>query len=224
VAGLGVLLALVAAVALAGRRNWAPPVVHREDVSTGAGGVEPRRVLIPITIGLFFVYTAAEGSTGTWAFSVLTGPRGMARGEAGVVVAGYWAMFTLGRLAVAAIGHRWPTHRSCSAGLVLGLVAVAVFWANPGHWGWIGLPVAGFGFAPAFPVIISLVPAWIGRKRAAGIIGWCIAAGALGSPIATAVAGGLAGRAGVGWVPAVFTAAAAVTVVVHESAWALAGR
>jgi len=38
----------------------------------------------------------------------------------------------------------------------------------------VGLPIAGLGFAPLFPVMISIIPDRVGIPRSATVIGWAI--------------------------------------------------
>jgi fucose permease len=161
---------------------------------------------------VFTLYTAAEASTGAWAFTVLTQSRHVDRGVAGVAVAAYWGALTAGRFGVAAIGHRVGRGRAICGGAALALVGVVVF-AVGGRLGALGLPLAGLGFAPMFPVMVSLIPDRVGVARSATVIGWAIGLAAVGGPVGTALAGAVADGAGVAAIGLVLAGLSALVLV-----------
>ena len=227
VAALAVIAALVTGAAVAARAQWsAAPIDGRagersEEVGDGGQGDGGPARGVPVSGGgaargvvgvlaVFTVYTAAEASTGAWAFTVLTQSRHLDRGVAGVAVATYWGALTAGRLGVAAVGHRVGRGHAVVGGSALALAGVVLFALGGRVAGPVGLPLAGLGFAPIFPVMVSLIPDRVGMARSATVIGWAIGVAAVGGPVGTALAGAVADSAGVSAIPAVLVALAAV--------------
>ena len=89
---------------------------------------------------------------------------------------------------------------------------MAIWWLDRSGLGLLGLVPAGLGFAATFPVVISLVPDYVGERRAAQVIGWCVAFAAIGGPSGTALGGVIANGAGLAAVPPLFTAVTAALV------------
>lgn len=142
--------------------------------------VTVRRARVLLMLSLFFVYTGAEVGVGQWAYTLLSEGRGMSTAVAGGWVAAYWAGLTVGRFLVSAVGNRVSPSRTLNASVVLALIGVGVLWWNPGGAGFIGLPVAGIGFAAIFPTLVSLTPLRIGRDRSTRMVGYQLAAANLG--------------------------------------------
>ena len=164
-------------------------------------------------LAVFVLYTAAEASTGAWAFTVLTQSRHLDRGLAGIATASYWGALTAGRVGVAAAGHRVGRGRVIEVGAALALVGVVVFAVGGRVIGPVGLPLAGLGFAPLFPVMVSVIPDRVGVPRSATVIGWAIGVAALGGPAGTAVAGAIANSAGVASIGAVLVVVAVMLLM-----------
>ena len=161
----------------------------------------------------FIVYTAAEAGTGAWAFVVSTDGRHLDRGLCAAAVATYWAMLTGGRFLLAALGGRVRSETLLIVGSALAVGGLTFFWIDRSAAGLGGLALAGFGFAATFPVAISLVPDYVGPRRSAQVIGWCVAFAAIGGPAGTAVAGLLADGAGLNAVPVMFVGLAVALLV-----------
>lgn len=215
----------LAALGFGARRAWTPS--HQGDGGrrTRAGRQMPGlgAAGIAATLVMFGLYTAVEGSTGAWAFTISTEGRGLGRGLAGVVVASYWGTLTVGRLLLAAVGGRVGRGRVLTAGVVLGVVGLTWFWVDPGGTGVVALPVTGLALGPLFPVLISLVPDRVGPDRAAHVIGWCVAAAAIGGPLFTALAGAVADAHGTTAIPALLVAGSVALLGAH-AALTLAAR
>lgn len=142
--------------------------------------VSVRRRRILLMLSLFFVYTGAEVGVGQWAYTLLSEGRGMSTATAGGWVAAYWAGLTLGRFLVSAVGNRVSASHTLNVSVATALIGVAVLWWNPGDVGFVGLPVAGIGFAAIFPTLVSLTPLRIGRDRSTRMVGYQLAAANLG--------------------------------------------
>lgn len=142
--------------------------------------VTVRRARVVLLLALFFVYTGAEVGVGQWAYTLLSEGRAMSTAVAGGWVAAYWAGLTIGRLLVSAVGNRVSPSQALNASVVTALVGVGVLWWDPLGAGFVGLPVAGIGFAAIFPTLVSLTPLRIGRDRSTRMVGYQLAAASLG--------------------------------------------
>jgi fucose permease len=210
-----VIASCVTLAAVAAREGWAvtPAAAPRgtgsctpNTAATGRGGVRDVAALL----GVFAVYTGTEAATGAWAFTVLTQSRHLERGVAAVAVAGYWGALTVGRFGLAAVGHRVGRGRAVWGGSALALVGVVLFAVGGRVVGAASLPLAGLGFAPMFPVMVSLIPDRVGPERSATLIGWAVGVAAVGGPAGTALAGVVADRAGVATIAAVLVVLSAL--------------
>lgn len=142
--------------------------------------VTVRRARVVLLLALFFVYTGAEVGVGQWAYTLLNEGRGMSTAVAGGWVAGYWAGLTVGRFLVSAVGNRVSPSHTLNASVVTALIGVGLLWWDPAGAGFVGLPVAGIGFAAIFPTLVSLTPPRIGRDRSTRMVGYQLAAANLG--------------------------------------------
>jgi fucose permease len=204
IATLAAANVVVAVLTFGARHGWRTSAhsAGREDLATPAR--TGRTAGVTMILVTFVVYTATEAGTGAWAFVVGTDGRHLDRGLCAAAVATYWAMLTGGRLLLAGIGGRVRRETVLIVGSALAVGGIGLFWLDRSATGLIGLGAAGFGFAATFPVAISLVPDYVGDRRAAQVIGWCVAFAAVGGPAGTAVAGLLAGSAGLAAVPVLF--------------------
>ncbi|MEX1091899.1 MAG: MFS transporter [Acidimicrobiia bacterium] len=168
--------AAMAVVIWRSRSRWTsrPPEAGDDDVVT------VRRARVVLLLALFFVYTGAEVGVGQWAYTLLSEGRGMSTAVAGGWVAAYWAGLTIGRFLVSAVGNRVSPSHTLNASAVIALVGVGLLWWDPVGAGFVGLPVAGIGFAAIFPTLVSLTPMRIGRDRSTRMVGYQLAAANLG--------------------------------------------
>lgn len=185
---------------------------------------EPERRAAPrsgmaaaLFVGLVLCYVAAEATTGQWSFSVLSVGRGMNAGAASLWVAAFWAAFTVGRLAAGLLVNRVALPPMLLGGLLLAVIGLAWLAADPAGLGAVGLPVAGFGFAPTFSSVVLLTTRVLGPARAPAVIGYQLAASGVGFALASLVAGGLADAIGLEAIP-VFLAALTVLLLLAVGA------
>jgi fucose permease len=175
------------------------------------GAVRPRATAL--FIALIVTYVAGEATTGQWSFSVLSVDRGIEPAVASLWVSSFWGAFTIGRVIAGAIALRVSLR-----GLLLGgpLIAVAgLGWlaVNPFGLGALGLPVAGFGYAPVFSSVVLLTTRVLGYERAPSVIGYQLAGSSVGFAVASLFSGALAETIGLAAVPFFLTAAAALLLV-----------
>jgi fucose permease len=145
----------------------------------------------------FGVYAGVELGAGLWAYTLLTGSRGVGEQLAGLAVAGYWGSLFAGRLLFGAVADRAGPHRVITgsvAGLVAGAALVAV--PAPGALAVAGLALVGLAAAPVFPLLTLTTAERVGDRHADRAIGVQIAAAALGGAALPAGIGALIGRLG----------------------------
>lgn len=166
---------------------------------------------------LFAVYTGLEVAAGQWAYSVLTEDRGVAEGPAGLWVAGYWASLTIGRLAAGAAGDRLSPERLIVVGGTTALAGTLVFWiATPLGAGGVGLLLIGFGLAPVFPMLVLVTPERVGPEHSTAVVGYQLAAAAVGAAVLPGAIGPLVGAVGLEAVAPALVVFAFATVVAIE--------
>ena len=174
-----------------------------------------------LSLGLvsFFSYTGLEVSAGGWSFSYLTLGRGMGPGAAGLVVGGFWAALTLGRLIAGALAARVAAPTLLLGSVILALAGAVVTALQPA----LGLPLLGLGLAPIFPTLVSLTPGTQGQEGTPSAVGYQLAAGSLGAALVPALVGLALQRFGVGLLPALLIAVAGFQLLLAVGARALPG-
>lgn len=147
------------------------------------------------SMGLFFVYTGLELTTGLWAYSLLTESRGVDPASAGLWVGVYWGMFTLGRMLAGVFANRLGHHRLVLGSLWLALLGAVLLAWNPLDWiGLVAIGFIGFAFAPIFPGMVSGTKQRVGPEHLNNTMGMQIAAAGIGAASLPSLAGILADR------------------------------
>lgn len=163
-------------------------VAAQADVASG------RPALLPLVLGWFFLYVGVEVAVGQWSFTLLTEARGSSDVVAGVLAASYWGGLTVGRFALAAVGHRRTPEAMMSGATILAIVAVAVFAVDPFGLGGLALPVLGFAFSVMFPAMVNRTPVYLGAERAPKVVGYQLATSSAGAIVVPSLVGVLADR------------------------------
>lgn len=153
-----------------------------------------------------FLYVGAEVSLGTWAYSLLTESRGVSTQWAGLLVGGYWAMFTLGRILAGLYATRLGVDLLVQGGIALAFLGSLLLWWDP-------FPVAnlvavalvGIAIAPIFPALISGTSRRVGAPMAANTIGMQMAVTGLGASLIPSLVGVLARRYSLEIIPVILT-------------------
>jgi hypothetical protein len=94
-------------------------------------------------------------------------------------------------------------------GPALAVIGLAWLAADPAGAGALGLPVAGFGFAPVFSSVVLLTTRVLGQHRAPAVIGYQLAGSSVGYAGASLLAGLLADTIGLDAVPILLAGLAA---------------
>ena len=142
------------------------------------------RLAIVAGIATFFAYVGAEVTVGQWSSTLLHESRGLSATAAGLATAGFWFSFGVGRLAVGLTARRWPAGRLLEASMLVAGAGGLGLWVLPGAVsGIVSICVAGAGMAAIFPTLVALTVLRAQGARAAAMIGYQVAAAAVGAAI-----------------------------------------
>ena len=161
-----------------------------------------RQPLVWVNLLLFFLYTGAEVSFGSWTYSLLTLSRNVPIQVAGLWAGSYWATFTLGRILAGLLNRRLGNKKLLNAGFLAALGGSILLWWNPFPQASIlAVSIIGFALAPIFPGLVSGTGARVGRQHAANTIGMQIGAAGFGGAVVPGLAGVLAQRTSLESIP-----------------------
>ncbi|HML20752.1 MAG TPA: MFS transporter [Aggregatilinea sp.] len=146
-----------------------------------------------ISAAIFAIYASLEYSVGQWSYTLFTESRGIAEDVAGVWVATYWGMFTLGRIMGGVTSARLGMARLLQMGTTGAIAGTALLWWNPfANSGVIAVGLLGFSLAPIFPALISTTAQRVGARHAPNTIGFEVGAASAGISIIPALLGVMA--------------------------------
>lgn len=156
-------------------------------------GETMRQPKVWLSILLFFLYTGAEVSLGTWAYTLLVESRGIDPQMAGLWAGSYWATFTIGRVVAGVYARRAGINLLIVGGLAGAWMGAVLLWWNPSAWiNLLAVAIIGFAIAPIFPALMSGTRQRVGAPFAANTIGMQMAAAGLGVAAIPALVGVLA--------------------------------
>lgn len=152
-----------------------------------------RQPQVWMSILLFFLYVGAEGSLGTWTYTLLTESRGVNQTLAGIFAGSYWFTFTIGRILAGMTARRVGINKLVLGGLVGALLgAVLLIW-NPSEMAnVVAVAIIGLSIAPIFPAMMSGTRLRVGDHYAANTIGMQMAATGFGAAVIPGLMGVLA--------------------------------
>jgi fucose permease len=113
------------------------------------------------------------------------------------MVALFWVFLTAGRIALGMFGERLDSARVLAGSCGLFVLGVGLLWAGPNGVASLAMSLAGVSCAAVFPVLVNVTPAAVGAGAAHRVVGYSIAAAALGGPLAVLGEGLAANRYGV---------------------------
>ena len=152
-----------------------------------------QKPVVWLNLLLFFLYTGAEYSFGSWTYSLLTLSRNVPTEVAGLWAGSYWATFTLGRILAGLLTRHFGMANLLKTGFLLALSGSILLWWNPfPQASIIAVSVIGFAIAPIFPGLVSGTSMRVGENHAANTIGMQIAAAGFGGAVVPSLAGVLA--------------------------------
>lgn len=151
---------------------------------------------------LFLLYAGCEVSFGTWAYILLTDARGAHPELAGLLVGGYWASFTAGRISAGVLAKHTGMNQLVTINLVTAFCLTALLWWNPLPLAsLLAVPLTGLAIAPIFPALVSETSGRVGTRFSANTIGMQMAASALGIALVPGVTGVLARQLSLEMIP-----------------------
>jgi fucose permease len=152
-----------------------------------------RQPVVLLNLLMFFLYTGAEFSFGSWTYSLLTLSRDVPVEVAGLWAGSYWATFTIGRVMAGLLTRRFGMANLLKVGFLAALGGSLLLWWNPfPQASIIAVSIIGFALAPIFPGLVSGTSARVGEQHAANTIGMQIAAAGFGGAVIPSLAGVLA--------------------------------
>jgi fucose permease len=165
---------------------------------------------------MFFLYTGAEISFGTWTYSLLTLSRNVPVEVAGLWAGSYWATFTIGRIMAGLLTRRFGMANLLKAGFLAALGGSVLLWWNPfPQASIIAVSIIGFAIAPIFPGLVSGTSARVGEHHAANTIGMQIAAAGFGGAVVPSLAGVLAQSISLEAIPVYLVGVFSVLIVLY---------
>ncbi|MEJ3744439.1 MFS transporter [Actinomycetes bacterium KLBMP 9797] len=144
---------------------------------------------------VFALQNGLESCATLWAYTYLTGARGVAPAVGAAAVSGYWIALVVGRLVLGPVADRVGARRVLVAGLA-GMAGGAALAMLPGAAAIAGVVLLGFAAAPMFPLLTLTTADRVGAARADRSIGLQVAAAAAGSALLPAAAGWLIAHSG----------------------------
>jgi len=170
--------------------------------NAGSTGRRPsvgaNRLILGLSVAVFFLYAGVAAGTGAWTFSLLTEGRGINEGVAGVAVAAYWAGMTAARVALGVFGDRVDPNRVLTVSGLSTVVSLTLLWLAPTPWlGILGLVASGVSHGAVFPLEILLTPRRFGAAFTPWAVGYEIAGANVGVAVLSGSIGLLVGRMGI---------------------------
>jgi fucose permease len=148
------------------------------------------RLLLALSLAVFFFYTGIEVSVASWSASFLRGPGGVSVRSAGITVFAYWISLTAGRFATAALGPRLSPASAVRAGVLGSILGAGILWLHVSDVAdVVGLVVMGLSLGPIFPALVNLTPERLGRSAALDAVGWELSAAGVGGSGLSALVG-----------------------------------
>ena len=152
-----------------------------------------RQPQVWLSMILFFLYVGAEGSLGTWTYTLLTESRGVDKALAGFFAGSYWFSFTIGRIVAGVIAKRVGINKLVLGGLIGALIGALLLIWNPSEIAnVVAVAIIGISIAPIFPAMMSGTKTRVGDHYAANTIGMQMAATGLGTAVIPSLMGVLA--------------------------------
>jgi fucose permease len=176
-----------------------------------------RKPAVWLSALLFFLYVGGEITLSSWTYSFLTEARGIPTQTAGFLTGGFWAMFTIGRLAAGFLTHRLGSRKIIFSGIVLALLGTALLWWNPFEFAnVIAVVLIGLAIAPIFPALMSGTNQRVGDAYTANTIGFQMAMTGLGGAAVPSLVGVLAKHTSLEVVPICLTVVFAILLLAYS--------
>ncbi len=189
------------------------PMEGRSDAPARTGSIR----LLGLSVATFFAYAGVEGSTGFWAFTLLTEGQGVSSTVAGIAVAAHWGALFVSRVLIGVVGDRLPLAQTVTVSMIVMVGGLLVLWWNPSTFLAItGLVVAGFGSGPVFPLEVLLTPGRFGEEYTPWAVGYQLGAATGAIAVIPAAIGALVNAFGPLVIAPALVALGLITLVVVE--------
>ncbi|KAE8141928.1 major facilitator superfamily domain-containing protein [Aspergillus pseudotamarii] len=170
--------------------------------ASGTAGSELKATLsnkaVWILSGFFFLYVGAEVTVGGWMVQFIVSVRNGDPKQVGYIASGFWAGFTLGRVALADITHYFGERRMVFVYLTLAVIMQLLFWLVPNI---IVIAIAvfllGFVIGPFYPIGLYVLTQVVPDNLRIGALGLAASLGQAGAAAFPFMTGAIASRAGV---------------------------
>ena len=210
VGGFQFVLTLAFLVTISLWNNQHPSEIKTESetpsVPQASLGEALRKPQVWLSAFLFFLYVGCEISLSSWTYSFLTEARDIPAQTAGFLTGGFWAMFTIGRMAAGFLTRRIGGKRIILSGIILALLSAILLWWNPFEFAnVIAVVMIGLAIAPIFPALMSGTKQRVGEAYTANTIGFQMAMTGLGGAIIPSLVGVLAKNTSLKIVPICLT-------------------
>jgi fucose permease len=194
------------------------PALSQRERETAGEGIRGWPMAVWLSILLFLVYTGIETAAGQWTYSLFVEERGISVQAASLGVSAYWGMLALGRVLAGLIANRVDPATLTRWSMAGMLAGATLIWLNAASWvSFGGLGLMGLSAASVFPSLIGATPGRFGEARAATVIGFQVAAAALGIAGLPALSGLLAARVGLEVIPLLLVVASVGMLTLHEA-------
>ena len=207
--------------------------IHRAPASPEGSGAKPVglagalriRGVAQVLLG-FFCYCAAEATCMLWTASYLIGTRGVSAERAAAFASLFFIGITAGRFLSGLISDRVGDRGMIRLGAAVAAAGVCMTALTrlPVEAALAGCVVIGLGCAPIYPSIIHATPANFGADRSQAVIGMQMASAYTGSTFMPPLFGVLSARLGLQLMPAFVGLFLALTVILTEAGFRLAGQ
>ncbi|KAK1143187.1 hypothetical protein N8T08_006885 [Aspergillus melleus] len=175
-----------------------PNIASAKDTADGEFRAVVRSKAVWILNGFFFLYAGAEVASGGWLVQFLVTVRHGDLEKMGYVASGFWSGFTIGRVVLADITHKFGERRMVFIYTVLALIMQLLFWLIP------SIPVnavticlLGFFIGPFYPVGLYVLTEVLPQELHIGAIGFTASLGQAGAAAFPFMTGAIASQAGV---------------------------
>ncbi|KAL2870037.1 putative MFS transporter [Aspergillus lucknowensis] len=149
--------------------------------------------------GFFFLYVGTEINLGAWLVQFLVEVRHGDPEKVGYVASMFWSGFTLGRIGLAEVTHRFGERRMVFVYIALALAFQLMFWLIPNIIAnAVSVCLLGFFIGPFYPVGLYVLTSVMPPELHLGAIGFTASFGSIGNAAFPFLTGAIASRAGVG--------------------------
>jgi fucose permease len=168
-----------------------------------------------VSMLIFILYTGIELGFGVWIFTLLT-TNSFSSQSAGLITAGYWGTFTVGRIITGFMSNKFEEKKLILISMILIVFSFVVVLFNINAvFTSIGILTAGLSMAPVFPGLISDTKNRVGEGHEANTIGIQVAGAALGASILPSLAGIAADEFTTKIIPLVFLIASVTLLLLY---------